>query len=277
MENNDKTKKPLPFAKFPANFDVSKLKAVSFDAYGTILFSKTEMTPPTHKIWSILCNFIRYHTGLRYTPEKLCQKFFYYKDVEKKAGLEKTGGEPFEINEIEVYRHLMPGAKEENFWTAAQIFRATTADPSFDLYRGVKEFMLAAKQHGLKISMSSNAQKAYNFWELKALGIDKIFDNPTMESGLSSEIGFQKPSTKFFQCIVKNLGVQPHEILNVGNWKNDDITPARAIGMHTCLVNSERQEVNTPDGCDFFFDYPDEEDLPSEYYPFPRLQKFLFG
>lgn len=280
METNTTKKLPsLPFAKFSDSIKASDLKAISFDCYGTLIDIKTEMTPPDHPVWRVLSLYAFYHTGVRTSPEEFCDKFFKYKDLEKQAGLARAEGEPFEIEELNVYKRLMPTVSEQVVKTAAEIFRASTTDPKkFKLFRGVKEFMVAANQAGLRLFMTSNAQNCYAIQEFKALGIYDLFDGH-MEEGISSSTFFRKPSKKFFQMMLDNLGVQPHEVLNLGNFAPDDIHPAKALGINTCLMNSERQECNKPDDkCDFFFDYPDESDaLPDEYYPFFRLKEYLFG
>lgn len=279
METKTKSKQlsPLPFAKFSDSIKASDLKAISFDCYGTLIDIRTDMTPPEHPVWRTLAMFAYYHTGLRYTPEEYCGKFFKYKDLEKQSGLARAEGESFEIEELNVYQHLMPGASEQSIKTAAEIFRASTTDPKkFKLFRGAKEFIVATKQAGLRLFMTSNAQNCYTVPEFKALGIYDLFDGH-MEEGISSSTFFRKPSKKFFQMMLERLGVQPHEVLNVGNYSPDDITPAKSIGIHTALLNSERQECNKSDEPDFFFDYPDSDDLPDEYYPFFRLKECLFS
>lgn len=275
MKENFETTNNMPFAKF-SNLKVSNLKAVTLDCYGTLIDSQTTPTPKGHQVWRTLANFIAYKTGIRYTPEELCEKFFEVKSLEKKAGIPRAGGESFDIEELNVYRYLMPRADEQSLKTAAEIFRAETTDPSFNTYPGVKEFLTAAKQAGLKISLSSNAQRCYTESELKATGIYEFFDD--ISSGISSATFFRKPSTRFFRQILENLGgLKPEEVLNIGNFKPDDIIPAHEVGMYTCLVNSEGQEVNTPDGCDFYFDYPKNKNVSIDHYPFFRLKKFLFG
>lgn len=278
MEKHSGTIIRKPFAKFSDSIKASDLKAISFDCYGTLIDIRTDMTPPDHPVWRTLAMFAYYHTGVRRLPEEFCGKFFEYKELEKQAGDSRAEGEPFEIEELNVYRKLFVGADEQIIRTAAEIFRASTTNPkTFKLFRGTKEFMKAAKQAGLRLFMTSNSQNCYTVPEFKALGIYDLFDGH-MEEGISSSTFFRKPSKKFFQMMLDNLEVQPHEVLNIGNYLPDDITPAKALGIHTCLLNSERQDVNTPEEPDFFFDYPNEsDDLPDEYYPFFRLKKHLFG
>lgn len=268
---------PLPFAKFSDSIKVSDLKAISFDCYGTLIDIKTEMTPPEHPVWRTLSMLAYYHTGVRTSPEGFCGQFFKYKDLEKQAGIARAEGEPFEIEELNVYRKLFVGVDEQIVKTAAEIFRASTTDlRKFKLFRGVKEFLVAAKQAGLRLFMTSNAQNCYTVPEFKALGIYDLFDGH-MEEGISSSTFFRKPSKKFFQMMLDRLGIQPNEVLNCGNYAPDDIMPAKAIGIKTCLLNSEKQECNTPEEPNFFFDYPDSDDLPDSYYPFFRLKEYLFS
>lgn len=61
--------------------------------------------------------------------------------------------------------------------------------------------------------------------------------------GISDKVGLKKPDPAFFQWGLEQAGVQPHEALMIGDRIDNDIRPAKALGMRTlwlCL-GKERQ------------------------------------
>jgi HAD superfamily hydrolase (TIGR01549 family) len=59
----------------------------------------------------------------------------------------------------------------------------------------------------------------------------------TFEEIVTSEtVGVNKPDPAGFLYILKKTGLQPHEHLMVGDREVVDLTPAKGVGMQTCLV-----------------------------------------
>jgi FMN phosphatase YigB (HAD superfamily) len=97
---------------------------------------------------------------------------------------------------------------------------------------------------GIPIGIASNAQ-AYTWHELEkaagnaGMGID-IF-HPDL-SVWSWRLGFSKPDPYFFQSLAARLlamGIDPSECLMVGDRLDNDILPARTIGMKTWHLHPE--------------------------------------
>ena len=56
---------------------------------------------------------------------------------------------------------------------------------------------------------------------------------------ISAEIGWRKPASQFFANLADRTGIEPSQILLVGDdWMND-YEGARATGMHAILVDRE--------------------------------------
>jgi HAD superfamily hydrolase (TIGR01549 family) len=55
----------------------------------------------------------------------------------------------------------------------------------------------------------------------------------------SEHIGENKPSEKGFLYIIKKTGLPPVAHMMIGDREAVDLVPAKAVGMHTCLVWSE--------------------------------------
>lgn len=62
------------------------------------------------------------------------------------------------------------------------------------------------------------------------------------------ECGVAKPDARIFQAACERLGVQPAQVLHVGDDWRLDIVGARAAGMHTAWVRREAGEGPAPHG-----------------------------
>lgn len=97
---------------------------------------------------------------------------------------------------------------------------------------------------GIPIGIASNAQ-AYTRRELEeALGSEGLGTGiflPAL-SLWSWELGFSKPDPYFFQALAARLlalGLDPAECLMIGDRMDNDILPARAIGMRTWHLRAD--------------------------------------
>lgn len=67
-------------------------------------------------------------------------------------------------------------------------------------------------------------------------------------------VGYRKPHPKIFEDIMEQLGVEPEEVLYVGDDALNDVAPARAMGMVSVWFNHEDDEVELepePEEMDF--------------------------
>lgn len=92
----------------------------------------------------------------------------------------------------------------------------------FDDARVVLEKLHAHYPLGLITNGPADIQRQ----EIATLGIGHFFDQVYIEG----EMGRGKPLADVFQMITQNAGVEPHEILMVGNSYAHDIQPALAAG-----------------------------------------------
>lgn len=217
--------------KISTTFNAQEIRAVMVDCYGTIVEVFTEYATPDHRVWRTLSNFMRYH-GFYHTPENLCFIFEEAKHSEKVDCLETAGREPFDIQERNVYKPLMPSASDALLQTAAEIFRAETS-ASLRLYPGAEQFLTYINSRDdVKLCLMSNGQAIYTVPEMNALKITHLFD----EINISSETFFRKPSRHFFRIMIDKLRIKPKHILMIGNHPGDDIKTAHAMGIHTCYI-----------------------------------------
>lgn len=112
------------------------------------------------------------------------------------------------------------------------------------LASGVTEFLRACCERGWPLGIASNAQH-YTLHELEsALGSvglsSSIFDPDLVVWSFRS--GFSKPDPHVFQILAARLasrGIEPAEILMIGDRCDNDIEPARAFGWRTALIGPD--------------------------------------
>jgi FMN phosphatase YigB (HAD superfamily) len=63
---------------------------------------------------------------------------------------------------------------------------------------------------------------------------------------LSHRSGGRKPSERFFRALLSELtshGIEPHQVLHVGNNMDQDLIPAKKLGMRTALVAHDKSTL----------------------------------
>lgn len=75
---------------------------------------------------------------------------------------------------------------------------------------------------------------------LQAYGIDGYFKE-VVESAV---VGIRKPDPQIFALGVESLGLQPEEVVVIGDSYNKDIAPAHSIGCHTVWIKGQGWNVD---------------------------------
>ena len=79
---------------------------------------------------------------------------------------------------------------------------------------------------------------------------------------ISEAVRAYKPNRLVFQRALEQLGLQPHEVLHVGDSDVDDVKGAKAAGLRVAWVNRDgrplRRDVPQPD-----FEIPDLTEVPT--------------
>jgi HAD superfamily hydrolase (TIGR01549 family) len=72
---------------------------------------------------------------------------------------------------------------------------------------------------------------------LEDRGILQLFD----VHGISGTVGFDKPDPRLYQWALDSEGVKPHEAMMIGDRIDNDIVPAKALGMQTMWLKLNGQ------------------------------------
>jgi putative hydrolase of the HAD superfamily len=134
----------------------------------------------------------------------------------------------------------------------------------FELRSGIPELLAELKARGLKLGLAAN-QPASTLERLDAAGIGPLFD----DRSLSGTVGLLKPDVRLFLHACQALGVEPARCAMVGDRVDNDVVPARQLGMRAVLLRTGRHAAQRPR-------YPRE--LPdAEVYDVAGLRAALLG
>ncbi|WP_012184487.1 HAD family hydrolase [Salinispora arenicola] len=98
-----------------------------------------------------------------------------------------------------------------------------------NLYPDSRPCLVGLREQGLLVGLAGN-QTA------RAETILRALDLPVDLIGTSDGWGVEKPSTAFFDRVIKEAGCPPEEILYVGDRLDNDVRPAQVVGISTALI-----------------------------------------
>ncbi len=116
-----------------------------------------------------------------------------------------------------------------------------TARGGIELRGGIPELLAKLQDRGLKLGLAAN-QHANVVARLEACGIVRYFDY----LGVSGSHGLRKPDTRLFVHACEGLAVAPEECVMVGDRIDNDMAPARMLGMRTVLFRTGRHIEQQP-------------------------------
>jgi HAD superfamily hydrolase (TIGR01549 family) len=131
-----------------------------------------------------------------------------------------------------------PGCSQRIYeWVEA---RAAKRD-LFELRDGIAEVLEALKARRLKLGLAAN-QPLAAIDRLARQGIGRHFEN----RGISGVHGFRKPDVGLFLRACVDLGVEPAQCVMVGDRIDNDIAPAKLLGMQTVVIRTGRHREQQP-------------------------------
>jgi HAD superfamily hydrolase (TIGR01662 family) len=132
----------------------------------------------------------------------------------------------------EVFEFFRPGfdlQEELDRWRADDPDGLRENFDEEDLYPDVRSAFLRLKNMGVRIVIAGNQpRQARDSLEGMELGADAIL--------ISADVGIEKPSPGFFEKVSEAAGVKNHEVLYVGDRLDNDVLPAKSVGMQTALI-----------------------------------------
>jgi HAD superfamily hydrolase (TIGR01549 family) len=124
----------------------------------------------------------------------------------------------------------------EQVWTRVQSTLQATDLATFSrlspLQTGAAEAIRLLAQHYRLATLSNNLLvandllRAYGLWDYFAI------------SGNSAEVGLHKPDPRLFRYVLERAECKPEEALMVGDRLDNDITPAKILGLKTARIRT---------------------------------------
>ncbi len=127
----------------------------------------------------------------------------------------------------------------------------------FEVRPGIADLLAQLVARGLRLGLAAN-QPAHVLERLDALGLGHFFQHREV-SGIH---GYSKPDARLFLRACADLGVAPAECLMVGDRVDNDIVPAKALGMRTVLFRTGRHRTQQPRSWEERPDF-DVQDVPA--------------
>jgi putative hydrolase of the HAD superfamily len=163
-------------------------------------------------------------------------------DDETYAAAERIAVESFAPN---AYRSIIWQLTGSNIEKSARIseWREETSAKRdvFELRDGIADMLAGIHERGLRLGLAAN-QPAAVIDRLKAHGVGHYFEN----QGVSGVYGFRKPDLRLFLRSCADLQVEPADCIMVGDRIDNDIVPAKMLGMRTILFRTGRHREQQP-------------------------------
>ena len=129
----------------------------------------------------------------------------------------------------------------------------------FEMYEDVPDVLRALHASGLKIGLISNTQRSLTAFQ-SHFALDGLFAATVS----SFDHGYMKPHRSIFEAALRQVAVEPHEAVMVGDSLPADIEGALGLGMRAVLV-SRSGAIGHARGC------PDEVPVIQSLRELPAL------
>jgi putative hydrolase of the HAD superfamily len=113
---------------------------------------------------------------------------------------------------------------------------------AWQLFDDVPEIVQRLQRGGYKLAIASNFD--HRLYDV-ARGNDVL--NQFDDVVTSAELGFRKPSRRFYEELGNRLNVSPAEMLMVGDDPVNDVAAARSAGLSAVLIDREHQHEHQAD------------------------------
>jgi len=117
---------------------------------------------------------------------------------------------------------------EDVFERCSEIYRSTKLE-NIELYPGVRDVLEEIRRKGLKIALVTDAERFNAINRLKKVGLKGYFDTIVT----FDDTGKKKPDPEPFLCCLEEMGLEPEEVILIGDSLDRDVVPGKEIGIIT--------------------------------------------
>ena len=201
------------------------LKAIIFDAYGTLFFTGNGSV-----------NAVRRILTANGHPEMCAEEVYAHWKVWHRKHMEelpdfRTEAEIYALDLEELYRQY--GFSRDPRQDVAMMLQIQGTRVAFPEVKEVVEEL--GKEYVIAIGSTTDTAPLMKDLERSALPITKIFT--------SESLHLYKPREEFYTTILAELGLSPSEALFVGDSLLNDVEGPKKVGLHTCWINRNHQKA----------------------------------
>ena len=107
------------------------------------------------------------------------------------------------------------------------------------LVPGAKEMLENLQAKGYRLFAASNSIGHLQRSRLEKAGILPYFE----DTYISMDIGYDKPDIRFYQEALRRCGLQPHEVLMIGDSMTTDVIGAQKAGMDALFFDRQKDDL----------------------------------
>jgi HAD superfamily hydrolase (TIGR01549 family) len=113
-------------------------------------------------------------------------------------------------------------------------FEALVAEDlaAIELFSDSLPTLIEARKRGLSLGLLSNLAAPYK-QPVFDLGLAPQFDALVF----SCDVGLAKPDSKIYEHVARTLGLEPAEMLMIGDTRSDDVIGAQRAGLHALHID----------------------------------------
>jgi len=204
-------------------FERSEIKGLIFDCYGTLIDIDTD--EDDYYTYDAVSKWLKYK-GVQIDPDLLISE--YHSKIRDK--MEGSGEQYPDVRVEEIFAEI---CNENAIWKSdtislgietSMVFRSA----SLRRLRPFQESMeILNRYQDIPICLVSNGQRVFSEKELRFLGLYDFFDHVIF----SSDVRYKKPDQRIFKIALEHMGLNPEEVLSVGDTEENDIIAPQELGI----------------------------------------------
>ncbi len=211
-----------------------KIRAVAFDAVGTLIYAQPSVA-------TAYCQLLDALSGRRVDPNEVRQ-VLSRRLSERSATDDLTTNEPSErkfwfdvIAELVPEQHLQQSCFES-------LYEHFASPLHWRCYDDVADCLEALRNQNLQVVLASNFDERLHRVCKGLAELQMISD-----CIISSEVGWRKPASQFFEAVCRRINCRPDEVLFVGDDLLNDIHGAHSAGMLAAWIDRRGEPRGTID------------------------------
>lgn len=126
----------------------------------------------------------------------------------------------------------LAGHDPPNRFAAAELYQVFARGSSWQLFDEVESVLESLQADGFRLAVVSNWDRRLHAL-LDDLGLAGRFETVVV----SSEVGHAKPDARIFREAVRQFGLEPVQVLHIGDHRIQDYEGAAAAGLQSFLVD----------------------------------------